>query len=185
MMKAAVQFVRRLERYVKKPWYPALLTLTAALDLFIFIIPVDALLITSVLSVPRRWIRLSVFTTVGFVAGCFLFMLIVQNYGLETAQHWVPGIDRNPLWRSSEHWMTVYGLRSIFVVSLLPIALHPLLAIAVLAEMPIRSIILVLLAGRIIKYGVLGWIASHSPKLLAKFAFERKEVERILKKEDS
>jgi len=185
MMKAAVRFVRRLERYVKKPWYPILLAFSATLDLFIFVIPIDTLLITSVLSVPRRWLVLSACTTVGFVMGCFLFMLVVQNYGLETAQHWVHGLDHNALWRSSEHWMNLYGLRSIFVVSLLPIALHPLLAIAVLAEVPIRSIILVLLAGRIVKYGALGWIASHSPKLLAKFSFERKEMERILKKEDS
>jgi membrane protein YqaA with SNARE-associated domain len=179
-MKPVIHFIQKLERHVKKPWYPVLVSLLAGADLFVFVIPTDALLITSVMAAPRRWITLAAFTTVGFTLGCLAFLLLIHAYGLPLVEHWFPGIEARPIWLDSQRWMDEYGLLAIFVVSLLPIALHPILAVAVLADVKVLPITLVLLGGRVLKYGLYAWIASHSPKLLAKFKFERKEIEEIL-----
>jgi membrane protein YqaA with SNARE-associated domain len=185
MIKPVLHFIQRMERHVKKGWYPFLIAFFACVDLFIFVIPTDLLLITSVMAAPKRWITLAAFTTVGFILGCLIFALVVRHLGLPMVESLFPHITEHKTWAHSEVWVVEYGLWAIFVVSLLPIALHPIIAIAVLANVSITSICLVLLIGRIIKYGGFAWIASHSPRMLEKFGIHAKEVDEILEKNET
>jgi membrane protein YqaA with SNARE-associated domain len=182
MIKPVLSFVKKLERHVNRPWYPFLVAFVACIDLFIFVIPTDAVLITSAMAAPKRWVSLAAFTTAGFIIGCFLFSLMVHHYGLPAIDAWFPHMTQHKTWLRSEVWMADYGLWAIFVVSLLPIALHPIIAVAVLANVSIPAICLILLIGRIFKYGLLAWIASHSPQLLEKMGLDSKQVEEILEK---
>lgn len=180
MMKPIIHMIQKAEKHVNRPWYPFAVALLSFLDLFIFVIPIEAVMITSIMAAPKRWISISLFTIAGFMLGTLAFALIVHHYGFPIIEYWAPKLSHSELWLDSDRWMDQYGLWAVFGVALLPIAIHPILAIAVLADVSIPSILLVLLLSRLIKYGAYAWIASHSPKLLSKVAPDRKEIEEIL-----
>lgn len=166
-MKAIHDFLHHVGRYVSKPWYPLLVGFLAFIDTFIFIIPTDGLLISSVMSAPKRAVSLTIFTTAGSVLGSVLFAILVDQ-GVRFAD--VSG----PAW--VQGFFNSWGAWALFVIAFLPIAHHPVLILACLAHTPIGQIGLAMLGGRAIKYSAFAWISTHAPEKLFKFKAIEKEV---------
>jgi membrane protein YqaA with SNARE-associated domain len=166
-MKWLHEFLHHVGRYVSRPWYPLLVGFLAFLDTFIFIIPTDGLLISSVMSAPRRAVSLAFWTTAGSVLGSVLFAVLIDHgvqFAEVTGPAWVHGFF--------EGW----GSWALFAVAALPIVHHPVLVLACIAHTPLAQIALAMLGGRVVKYGTYAWVSTHAPKLLFKFKAIEKEV---------
>ncbi len=161
---------QQLQVYVGRPWYPLLLAFLAAADHLVIFIPTDALLISAVIAVPARWIRFFVWLTLGSLAGSAVLGGLVEIYGISIIEWVSPGIQRNEIWSLTLSWMDQHGLWALLLVSALPIFQRPAIALAVLSHLPLPSVFLAILAGRLIKFGTFAWLASHTPHLIRRFA---------------
>lgn len=171
-----------LEEHLNKPWFPWVVGFVFFIDHFILFVPLDALLVTSVLAAPKRWIALFVGAATGFALGAVLFAHLIQLYGLSIVERLTPGVTHTAVWMQSELWMHHYGIVAVGVFSMIPLTMHPLVAIAALNHIPLLLIGLSLFVTRFLKYGLLAWISVYAPVHLHRFKFFRKMSERATKR---
>ncbi|MBC7397687.1 MAG: hypothetical protein H7333_09615 [Bdellovibrionales bacterium] len=178
-MKWPMRQLLRLQVHLEKPWYPWVLAFLFFIEHFVLVIPLDILLVTSVLATPKRWVKLLIASSVGFALGAVLFAYLVLLYGLSIVEKLTPGITHNAIWLQSEAWMHHYGLLAVGFFSMVPLTMHPLIAIAALNQVSLIMIGLAILAGRLFKYGILAWIAAHAPAHLHQFKFFRDASKKL------
>ncbi len=166
MLERSWQRIRLLSDH---PLYPFILAGLVFLDTFVFIIPSDGLLISSVFFSPKRWILMSLAVVLGSLLGSLILAVAVQHYGPMLIHQWAPGLMNSEVWLKAEVFFNNWGLGAIFLTGLLPMMQQPTVALAALAKVPVAKIFLLLGLGRMIKYLILAWVASHSPRLLNKF----------------
>jgi membrane protein YqaA with SNARE-associated domain len=166
MKKWLLVHIKKLHRYASEPWYPFFLGLIGALMHFVLILPLDTLFISSTLIAGNRWLKNAIATTIGFTIGGTACALMVQTYGLELVERIAPGIVKTAIWARADHWIHHYGVVAIGLFSEIPLALHPLVALAGINHMPLLAVALSLFIGRIIKYCLLGWFCAYLPAKL-------------------
>lgn len=161
-------WVQKLEKFADRAWYPPLIGLLAALDNLLIVIPNDGILIASSMIVPRRWLVFALFITLGSTIGAFVLGWLVQAQGGPWIRDFFPGLDQSTLWLWTERFFNQYGLLVVFAVAATPIAQHPVIILAGLSGTPILKLTAIIFAGRLLKYLIMAYLASHSPKLLKK-----------------
>ena len=175
-MKWLHKALHHVGRYVQKPWYPLLLGFLAFIDIFIFVIPTDGLMISSAMTAPKRGLSLTLWTTIGSTLGSLVFAILL-NHGVKFAD--VAG----PEW--TQNWFAAYGLWALFGIALLPVIHHPILVLACLAKISIFKIGIAVVSGRLIKFGVYAWLCTHAPKLLLRSKHLQKEIKEVQEDIDS
>ena len=159
----------KLETHASRPWYPIVIGLIAMVDYFITLLPMVAVMVTSVLAAPKRWLRLGIFTALGSSAGGILFGMLVRRLGPVTLQKLSPHLMHTQAWHQTEHFIEAHGILTVFVIGVLPLADHPAIAIVSLSRMPMLEIVFAVTFSKLIKFIGFAWIAAHSPKLLKRF----------------
>jgi membrane protein YqaA with SNARE-associated domain len=119
-------------------------------------------------------------TTVGFTIGGTACALLVQTYGIELIERIAPGIMASQIWAQSEAWTHQYGVLAVGVFSLIPLALHPLVALAGIQHMPLLVVGLSLFVGRLVKYGFLAWACEYLPTKMPL----PKDIENLIHNDD-
>lgn len=170
-------YVKRLQRYVNRWWYPPAIAVLAALDNLIVIVPTDGILISSSMINPRRWHFFAVAIAVGSTAGAVILSYLVEIHGLPWILHMYPGLDQTHTWIWTDRFFSEYGLLLVFAVAMTPLMQQPTVILASLAGESIVQIGLVVLAGRTLKFILIAYLGSHAPRLLSKMWGIRTELE--------
>jgi membrane protein YqaA with SNARE-associated domain len=157
-----------LQAHAQSWWYTPLVALLALADAFVVIIPTDGLLVSACMLNPKRWIYTVLLVTFGSTLGAWALAAILEIHGLPFLLHIAPGIEQTTAWIWSVKMMNQWGSIALFLVALSPFAQHPAVALSALAGMPLWNIFLLIFAGRLIKYGLWGWISIHAPGLLGR-----------------
>jgi membrane protein YqaA with SNARE-associated domain len=160
--------VKRLEQFADRPWYPLLIALLAALDSFLVIIPSDGILIASCMLVPKRWFIFGLSISIGSTIGAVLLGALVQTKGLPWILEYYPGVVQTDMWTWTEKFFDEYGLLLVFGIGASPLTQQPVIILAGLASTPLYILGAILFVGRILKYSLMAYLGSHSPKLLKK-----------------
>jgi membrane protein YqaA with SNARE-associated domain len=121
-------------------------------DYFIFIVPLDALVVASFMAARKNWLRLNFLTTLGSTLGAGLFALFIQNFGTGLIDQLAPTLLHSDTAHAFSLWLARYGFLSLVGISILPIHQHPTVAIAALAKVSLTQIFLALFLGRFLKY---------------------------------
>lgn len=137
-------------------------TLTAAY-------PVTAVVLTAVLMAPRRWLWVSLACATGSGLSGGLIMLIAHLLGYHEVHALLPEITTGDTWAQASTWINQYGLWTIFAVGASPLPQMPLLIFYGVVDERIIEAALALWAGKVLKYGVVAWIAQHFPERLSFF----------------
>jgi membrane protein YqaA with SNARE-associated domain len=161
-------YVQKLEQYADRIWYPPLISLLAALDNFIVIIPTDGILIASSMLIPKHWAIYAINVAIGSSIGALAIGLLVEYQGLPWILEFYPGIDTSDMWVWTEKFFGKYGLLFVFAIGLTPLMQQPVIILAALSNPTLLSFAAVIFAGRLIKYMTMAFIGSHSPRLLKK-----------------
>jgi membrane protein YqaA with SNARE-associated domain len=172
-------YVHKLEQFADRPWYPALIGLLAALDNLIIIIPNDGILVASTLLIPRRWMIFALFISIGSALGAILLGLVTQSQGLPWVLEYFPGIDQTQVWKWTEEFFNQYGLYVVFAVGASPLLQQPVVILAALSQTPLLELSAVIFAGRFIKFNIMAYVASHSPRLLKKMWGMKSELKDV------
>jgi membrane protein YqaA with SNARE-associated domain len=161
-------YVQFLQRYVDRIWYPPLVGILAALDNFVVVIPNDGILISSSMLVPKRWFALATCIAVGSTVGALGLAALVEYEGLPWILQMYPGIDQTQTWTLSMEFFEKYGMLLVFAVAITPFMQQPAVIFAALANTPLLQLAAVIFVGRFIKFLIMAYVGSHTPKLLKK-----------------
>lgn len=173
-----------LQKYGDSIWYAPLVSVLAALDSFIIIVPTDGLLVGASILGPRRWIYNAVVITIGSTLGAVALAALIQQHGLPFLLNIVPGVDQSHVWHWTDEAMDKWGAIALFLFALSPLMQHPAVALAALSGMSLSQMLWIIFAGRILKYLGLSWISSHAPRLLNKLWGLEDELKEVGIKSD-
>lgn len=160
------------QRYMQKPWYPVLVGFLVAVDIFILISPNDVLLVSAVLAQPKRWFGISVLISIACIIGVAAFCAILLH-DPDYIRASFPSVFQSSIWSDTSRFLQHYGIFALFLGAAGPFPQQPFVVVAALSGMKLPTLLLSVFTGRLVKYLFLAWIASHSPKLLAKFIQRR------------
>jgi membrane protein YqaA with SNARE-associated domain len=172
--KASVQ---KLQRFVDRKWYPLLIALLAAADNLILVIPNDGILISSSMLAPRRWLQFAVFVAVGSTLGAIALAALVELHGLPWITEFHPGITESTAWSLTQSFFDQYGLIVVFIVAASPLIQQPAVVLAALANTNLTHLALTIFAGRLLKFLIMAYLASHAPRVLTRLWGVRAEME--------
>ena len=153
--------------------------LLAGLDNLVIIIPNDGLLISSTLLVPKKWFSFALNVAIGSTIGAIALASIVEFQGLPWILDHYPSLAKNQPWIMSQEFFDKYGLVFVFFIGISPLMQQPAVIFAGLANTPLHQLALVVFTGRFIKFLIMAYIASHSPKYLKKLWGIKDELEEV------
>ncbi len=180
------RLLQNVVHHSDRPSFPFWVSLLAALDTFVFIIPTDGLVITAFLAQRQKTLWILILAAMGSTLGSTLFGLLTVWFGPQMID-WIlsDSIQNSTIWTLSQEWFKSYGVWAVAGVSALPVTHHPILALVCLAKVPLLDLTAAMLAGRILKFTVYAWICRRSPDLLAQFRPVREELEQVQKEMDA
>lgn len=177
-MKKVVRWILRLEQFIDRIWYLPVMGLIAGLDLWIWVVPTDGIVVSSALLKPKKWISVALWIALGSTLGCLSMGLAIQHWGMELIQ-WVGMDTTSSSWIRATEWMEKFGVWAIFFFAIGPLPVHPGIAIGALGEIPVWELVFAAGLGRSIKYLFLAWLATHAPNTLFKLWGIQKELDEM------
>jgi membrane protein YqaA with SNARE-associated domain len=178
-MKWISHQVNLLQRFANRSWYPSLVGLLAGLDNIILVVPNDGILISSSMLTPKRWWQLALLTSLGSALGAMALCLLVKTYGLDFILALFPKAQEAPTWQWTLEFFDRWGLGLIFLVAVAPVPQQPAVVLASLSQLPVSLLIVTIFVGRLIKFTIMAWVASHTPRLLRKMWGLRGEMSEV------
>lgn len=161
-------YVQKLEQFADRAWYPPFIGLLSALDNLIVIIPNDGILVASSMLVPKRWAMFALCISIGSTLGAVALSFVVEHQGLPWVLEFFPGLDKSQMWIWTEQFFDKYGLFVVFAVGASPLMQQPVIILSALANTPLPELAAVIFAGRFLKFNLMAYLSSHSPRLLKK-----------------
>ncbi len=177
--KTTSDYVKLLQRFTDRFWFPPLIGFLAALDNFIIIIPNDGILISSSMLTPKRWFILALSIAVGSTIGAIALAYLVETQGLPWILEIYPNINETKTWALTFEFFEKYGLLLVFAVAVTPFIQQPAIILASLAHTPYFELAAVIFTGRFIKFLIMAYVGSHAPRLLTKMWGVKTELKDV------
>lgn len=172
-------YIRRLQEFADRVWYPPFIGLLAALDNFILVIPNDGILISSSMLTPRRWFFLALNVSVGSTVGALALAAIVEHQGLPWLLQIYPDLEQGSSWLWAVEFFDKYGMAFVFLVAVSPLIQQPAIILASLASTPLVDLAAVIFLGRAIKFLLMAYLGSHAPRVLSRLWGLKGELEDV------
>jgi membrane protein YqaA with SNARE-associated domain len=169
--------VRRLQTFVDRVWYAPLIGGLAGADNFVIVVPTDGILVSSTMLKPKRWLLLAACVTVGSTLGAVALAACVEILGLPWILQLYPGLEQTMTWNWTANFFDRYGLAVVFLVAVSPSFQQPAIVLAGLANTPLLTLAAVVFVGRLIKYLLMAYLASHAPHVLGRLWGLKGELE--------
>lgn len=131
-------------------------------------IPFGSILAVAVLLVPRRWMAIAAWSSLGSSLGALTLYLGFHHLGWAQFIQAYPEIAASRAWRDATRWVSNYGTYAVFVIAALPVPQTPALIFAGIERLPVAGIWLAVLLGKLIKYGIYAGIVAAFPTRFTK-----------------
>jgi membrane protein YqaA with SNARE-associated domain len=168
-LKNIIAFSKSLPKHANRKWIPYALAAIAFADYFIFVIPLDAIVVGCFMAVPRRWLAFSFWSSLGSVIGAAIFSELIRIFGISTLLNWYPDLMKGAFVEDFSNWLQNYGFWPLIGAAISPLAQHPFVAIETIAGVSLITIVASLFIGRMLKYAIYTWLSKHARKRLARF----------------
>lgn len=126
--------------------------------------PVTAVVVPAALLQPRRWPAITLVTALGSAIGATLLVSVFYQLGWTQIYEKFPELASNVTWHRIIEWATTYGEAALLVIAASPLPQTPALIFFAVAQHDYPSIFIAMLAGKLLKYGVVAWLSSHFPE---------------------
>ncbi len=158
--------LERIKHFADRSWYAPIVGALAALDQFIIFLPIEWLMVPSVLVRPRRWFSTALWVATGSALGSVGLAAATSVYGFAFLNAYLPSLLHSQGWIRATDFIESYGAWALFGFSVGPLPQQAGVAFAGITHMPMTQIFLAVWLGRSIKYLAINWVASHAPRLL-------------------
>lgn len=165
MKQANQRVLAWIVKFAGSPVYPLMIAAAAAADVFIFVVPNDALVISAVLARPERWLFIAMTVTIGSTLGAAAFAAVALH-----SPAWIeanlPWLFTSTSWKNIDQFLDAWGIAAMFLGSVGPIPLQPFVFAGALAGMQFMPLVLGVFLGRLVKYLVIANLCSRSPEFV-------------------
>ncbi len=167
----AHQAVAYLDRRAHVRRFPLLVGLCAFLVTITLTLPVELLVVVSVIISSARWIAIGLFAAIGSSMASLGLYLAFHHLGWNLLIEWYPEIAGSKLWIDSTRWLSEYGALALFLLMAvpLPIPKTPALAFVAIYRMPIYEVVLAIGLGKLLKYTLYAYVVSRFPKYFVRW----------------
>jgi uncharacterized membrane protein YdjX (TVP38/TMEM64 family) len=155
--------MRTLVRRADTRAFPLVVAGVAVAATMSMTVPFATLLVAAVLMAPRRWVAISVWSSVGAALGAAVLYLVFHHLGWASFFAAYPDVVRSLAWRDATRWLQAYGVLALLAIAATPLPLTPALMFAAISRLPVVEVILALWVGKQAKYLVYAWMTSAFP----------------------
>ncbi|MEL6614934.1 MAG: hypothetical protein AAFQ43_04315 [Bacteroidota bacterium] len=166
------RLTRFAQRSADRPAYPALIGSIAAVDYLLPGAPTNALLVASVLPRPARWRVLGVSFAIGDAIGAMGLAALIGFAG-DPIIAWIQGGEAADLWARIAGFVDVYGLLTLAALSISPLPARIATAVLGMLGTPVLLIGGIVLAGRLVAYPAVAYLAARAPVALRRLPLAR------------
>lgn len=145
---------RALRRAARSRFVPALTGLLALVQTATLSLPVTAVVVPAVLIARPQWKSIVLQAAFGSALGATLLVMVFHDWGWQAINAAFPTLLGSPAGQHVVAWVGKWGLLGLFAIAALPVPQAPALVFFALGQPVALQILVALLAGKLIKYGV-------------------------------
>ncbi|MBL8471100.1 MAG: hypothetical protein KF778_16635 [Rhodocyclaceae bacterium] len=152
-----------LETHAASPefaWYVATISLFTTLTASF---PFGVVLAAAVLLNRRRWLRVSLLSSLTAATASLILLLLFGELGWQQVLERYPDLAQSTLYATLQGWLQRWGVWTLFLVTVLPVPQTASMAICAMAYYAPLPAFLALLAGKTVRYVFYGWLAANFP----------------------
>ena len=179
-LKKTKNRISKIFRFTDGKWYPFVVSCLTAADVFVGVIPSDALLISAVMGQPKKWIRIGLIFTLGNFLGATLLAGIIY-WDADLLREFFPHFFQTKTWITVADFMAKYGGFALFIGIMGPFPIQPFIILPILSGFSLKTLLIIYFFSRLIKVSIISWLASHTPKLLARWSLGLEDKQSVLK----
>jgi membrane protein YqaA with SNARE-associated domain len=150
--------------------YPLVIGFIALVLTVSMTIPFASILIGAVLLRRDRWKEIVVVSSLGSATGGLILYLSFHYLGWIQIAAAYPDLMQSKAWSDATRWVTAYGIWALLGIAAMPMPQTPALIFTAMSRLPISEVFLALFFGKLLKYGVYGWLAVEFPSWFERFA---------------
>lgn len=162
------RFIDKIQKKYDSKFYPYLISFITALNVFIFILPAEAILVGGILAKPHSWKKMAFFQTIAASLSTLLLGGLVYWKGYEVIHFLSPDIELTKFWIGSTSFMKEWGLYALTIMCILPVPILPGIAFSIFSNLSIVKVVIAVILGRWIKFYALCYVVSFFPHLFLK-----------------
>jgi membrane protein YqaA with SNARE-associated domain len=133
-------------------------------------IPFASILIVAVLLRRDRWKEIVLVSSLGSATGGLILYLTFHYLGWSQIAAHYPDLPQSKAWSDATQWVSAYGTWALLGVSAAPLPQTPTLIFTAVSRLPVSEVFLALFLGKLLKYGVYGWLAAEFKSWFQRFA---------------
>ena len=142
----------------------------AALVLTVSAIPFASILVAAVLLRRERWLEIVALSSLGSATGGLVLYLLFHHLAWAELAAAYPDLVRSKAWVDATQWISAYGAWALLGIAALPLPQTPALIFTAISRLPVAEVLLALLLGKLLKYGVYGFLAARFPSWFRRLA---------------
>lgn len=155
----------RLRRPCGHRWFSPIVGSCAFVATATTLVPVEVLIVTTVLMNPRRWLALGVFAAIGSTLAASALYYAFHHFGWGLLLSAYPDLAKSKAWIDATAWLSKYGAVALFALMAfpLPIPKLPVLAFAGIYRLSVPEVIIAIGLGKLLKYSIYAHTVSRFP----------------------
>ena len=143
--------------------YPFVMGVIALILTVSMAVPFAWILIGAILLRRDRWAEIVLLSSLGSATGGLVLYLIFHHLGWSQIAAAYPDLMQSKAWSDATRWVSAYGTWALFGVAATPFPHTPALIFTAVSRLPLSEVFLALLLGKLLKYGVYGFLAAKFP----------------------
>jgi membrane protein YqaA with SNARE-associated domain len=152
-----------LRRLILAGAYPIMVGIIALAITVSMTIPFASILIGAVLLRRDQWKEIVVVASLGSATGGVFLYLIFHYLGWNQIIDAYPDLTESRAWTDATAWVSDYGTWALLGFAAMPVPQTPALIFTAMSRLPVSEVFLALFLGKLLKYGVYGWLAVECP----------------------
>lgn len=157
-----------VRRFAAAPWYPFLVAVLVACDMFIPFVPNDALLISAVNASPKKWFPIVLIVSAGAMLGTMGLASCVAFLGPAWLTSFFPSVFESAAFKTTAGYMDEYGVWGVFFGAVSPMVIHPFVFLALITKMSNAQLFAAVFMGRVVKWACVAFLTAKGSDILRK-----------------
>lgn len=136
-------------------------------------LPVTVTVAVAVLIAPRQLRAVVWMAALGSGLGATTLVWLFHTWGWPQVQAAFPAVFASSAGQQMVSWLVEWGLPGLLGVAVLPVPQAPTLAVFALGQPSLPIVFVLMVVGKLVKYGLTALLVRHFPERFARFVLRR------------
>lgn len=166
-------------------WFLPSIFFLSFIDFFVIVIPMDALVVGSVLLRKKDWLRVFFIATFGSALGAIASAYCIDLWGEPLVREHLSSWYTGENWNKTALIVSKHGAWGLILVAMTPLPQQVAVALCRLAHVSLLAIFASVFVGRGLKYGFYSYCAAFAPVFLMRFKSIKEKTAEITSDEST